>query len=467
MQEEVDDDEDEERFQDVVSQFPLLNGYSHILLGFQINADTPRDSVVAALRAALGTITDQISWLGGQMLHVSGKAGSSGVWKPAPWPAGVPPNDMMRVKDCDEVLPPMAQILRAGAPISMLKGDILTPWPSLPVPHGLKAPFPIVAVQANFVRGGLLLVATLHHVASDAVGLVQLLRLLATALSGREIAQTELEQANRDRRRVVPLIPRGEPVKDYSHLRRPAGWTPNPPSSPPRWCYFKIPVAALPALRKEAASSSATSEGGPPQLVSDNDILCAFCWQRISVVRLARGFSPDTPIKFTRAIDGRSAVGVPCSYMGHMAHHSIAQMPLGRVVSAPLSTITHTLRRSLIAANTTWAIRSYATFLAREPDKTALVYGGLRDVNIDLGATSLVASAGDEKDTNSALPESFGPLLGRTCFIRRPYVSPLTSTITIQPAEGGALPVCLCLPEDDMEALKKDAGWRRYTRYIG
>ena len=468
VQAEVKDDSlDEDLYQHSVSQFPFLNGYTDLLYGFQTKADIPRDTVVTALRDAFRTITDQIPLLAGQVVHVPGEAGSSGVYEPAPWPTDAPPNEILRVKECDDLVPPMTQIMRASAPITMLPGKILTPWPSLPLPHGLEPPLPVIAAQANFIRGGLLLNMSMHHIAIDGAGLVQVMRLLSTVLSGHEIPPAELEQANRDRRMVVPLIPRGEPVKDHSHLRKPPGYTPPLPKAPAKWCYFKVPLAGLPALRKAAAAAAAASapgSGGPMLPVSDNDILCAFCWQRISVARLARGLSADTMVKLTRAIDGRSALGIPSSYLGHMIHHSIARLPLGRVASSPLSTVTQTLRRELKAANTPWAFRSYATFVAREPDKSQLVYGGLRDVNLDLGATSIVSSAGDE--AASAMPDTFGPL-GRACFVRRPEVSPIVGTIFITPAEGGALPLALCLPDVDLDALKKDGEWKRYTRYVG
>ncbi|KAL9611093.1 MAG: hypothetical protein Q9204_009037, partial [Flavoplaca sp. TL-2023a] len=432
----------ENLYQDSIGQFPFLNGYSHVVYGFQIPAETRRDDVITALRNALDTITEQIPWLAGQVSQVEG------VYQPCPWPAEGPRNEVLRIKECDDLMPPMEQIMKATAPISMLDGNILTPWPSLPAPHGLEPPLPALVMQANFIRGGLLLNMVPHHMAMDGAGLMQMLRLLSTVLSGREIPAVELEQANRDRSKTVPLIPRNEPVKDYGHLRRPPGFTPALPLSPPQWCYFKVPLTGLPAMRKMATSGA--------KRVSDNDILCAFCWQRISAVRLARGVAADTIVKFTRAIDGRTALGIPSSYMGHLIHHSIVSLPLGQVASSPLSAVAQVLRRALNATNTPWAIRSCATVIARERDKSQLVFGGLRDINLDIGATSVVATAGDE--AASAVPDTYG-LLGRSCFVRRPNVSPIVGTITITPAEGGALPIVLCLPEIDMEALKKDVEW--------
>lgn len=275
VQAELQDDAgDEDLYQDVVSQFPFLRGYTDLLYGFQTNADTPRDVIIAALRDAFRTITDQIPLLASQLTHVPGEAGTSGIYQPAPWPDDSPPNEILRVKDCDDLISPMTQIMRANAPITMLPGKILAPWPSLPLPHGLEPPLPVIAAQANFIRGGLLLNMSMHHVAIDGGGLVQVMRLLSNVLSSRAIAPVEIEQANRDRRKVVPLIPRGEPVKDHSHLRRPPDWTPPVPKAPARWCYFQVPLAGSPLSGKKphhhhpAASPSRTTTSSAPWLGS-------------------------------------------------------------------------------------------------------------------------------------------------------------------------------------------------------
>lgn len=168
-------------------------------------------------------------------------------------------------------------------------------------------------------------------------------------------------------------------------------------------------------------------------------------------------------VKFTRAVDGRTALGVPSTYMGHMIHHSIARLSLDEVANWPLPKVAQVLRRELNAVNTAWTFRSYATFVAREPDKSTLVFGGLRDVNFDLGATSAQGGAMDESRGEE---EVFGPL-GPCRFIRRPCVTPIAGTVTITPAEGGALPVVVCLPEVDLIALKKDTLWKQYMKYVG
>ncbi|KAI1412494.1 hypothetical protein F5Y13DRAFT_180003 [Hypoxylon sp. FL1857] len=446
-------------YQDVVSQFPFLNGYTNLVCGFQLASDTSRGTIVTAIEAAVDRLTTQVPWLGHQVKSALRGPGKSDILKLAPWPAGSPANKIVRVKDCEESIPSMTQLNRAGIPVKMLDSKILSPWPSLPQHHGIIGPVPVIALQANFVRGGLILNLSAHHVIIDATGIVQLMRLLAIVLNGDEIPTSYIDQANRDRSRVVPLIRHGDPVKDHSYLRRPSDWVPAAPASPPEWCLFKLPVPALTALMKLASS--------PSQLVSENDVICAFYWRCLTTVRLARGFSTDTVTKFSRTIDGRSVVGVPFSYMGHLIYHAAARLTMGQVVSAPLSTVSQKLRRELIAANTTWAVRSYATFLAREPDRSSLLYGGMHNPNTDVGSTSSIFSIGDSREASSTTTGTWGPLLGSVRFVRRPNVTPIPGSFSTGGIEGGAITVQVCLPKEDLEGLKKDQEWKQYMRCVG
>lgn len=448
-----------EEYGDVISQFPFLNGYTNLLFGFRITQSTPRSVIVASITEAMLKLTTLVPWLGGQVVHVPGKeAGSSGTLRVDTWPVDQP-HKLVLVQECDDLLSSMPQLVRAGAPIHMLDGDILTPWPSLPIPHGLTGPVPVVAFQANFIRDGLILNLSAHHTIIDATGIVGIIRLFATLLNGGQIPADDLVQANRDRARVVPFIRPGEPVKDHSHLRRRPGWTPTLPASPPVWCYFNLPLSTLSKLMATVTAESIS------QRLSENDVICALLWQRVTTVRLARGeFTPGTMTRFNRAIDGRNAVCVPFTYMGHLVYHAPTRLTMGEVAGQTLGRTAQALRRELTAANTAWAVRSYATFLARELDRSALLYSGEHNPNTDLGATSSIISMGDACD-GATLPTSWGPL-GSLQFIRRPCTTPMPGSMTIQPTERRAIPLVVCLPQKDLEGLE-DAVWRQYTQLVG
>ncbi|KAJ5382594.1 Transferase [Penicillium concentricum] len=445
---------DSELHRDIISQFPLLNAYTQLLFGFKLPANVDRDAIVASLQGAFDKLKAEIPWLGWQ---VARESGPGGILKAMPWPTDVP-EERIRVKNCDDLIAPMAKLVSAGVPIHMLDGSVLTPWPALPQPRGLEGPDPVVALQANFVSGGLILNLSSHHTIIDGSGIYQFVNLLALVMSGKEIPAADLEQANRDRSRVIPLIPRSEPVKSYSHLRRPPGYTWAAPSSPPMWCYFKMPVNALARLVKSVKDDPSSNKPGS-LMVSENDIFSAFAWQRLCAVRVANGQPPERSSKLGRAIDGRMAMGVPLTYMGHMVCHALVRLPLNQVAKLPLPQIAQALRRELNQANTPWSIRSFATFMAREPDTSTLLYGGTHDARADL----MVTATGQA----TPLPTSWGPLLGRSCFFRRPTAAPIPGCLIINEAEGAFIPLTLCMPEEDINGLKKDPVWKQYVRYVG
>ncbi|PWY79154.1 hypothetical protein BO70DRAFT_407595 [Aspergillus heteromorphus CBS 117.55] len=441
--------------QEILGQFPFLNGYTHAACGFQLAADAAVDEIVTSLCRSVTQLVTQIPLLSGQVVHSPGAPGSSGRYLPAPWPAS-PPYEPVRVKDCSSQLPSFTQLARANVPIGLLGGDILLPCPGLPDPHGLTGPVPILIVQANFIRGGLILNVSTHHNILDACALARILGLLGTLLKGRSLSAADLQHANRPRTDIIPLLAADEPIKDFSYLRRPPGWTPSLPSSPFQWCTFRFPLSGLASLRQ-----TATVPAGPR--LSDDDILSAWVWQRVSAIRIARGIPPSRMSKYTRAIDGRASMGLPAGYLGHLVHHAISQLPLSTVASAPLAEIARTMRRDLQAANTAWALRSYATFLANEPDKSVLLYGGPRNPDVDLGGSSLL----DLEAVEDKEGLSFGPLLGPRRFGRKPGTAVIPGCVYFQPLEANAIPLVVCLPEEDIKALKRDGEWRRLVRFVG
>ncbi|OIW25921.1 hypothetical protein CONLIGDRAFT_708799 [Coniochaeta ligniaria NRRL 30616] len=438
---------------DIMGQFPVLNSYSMLAYGFELPPDVNRDAVVSALQISFDKLVEQIPWLGWQVA-----TSESGVRTVLPWPHDVA-KERVRVKICDDSIVPMEQLLAEKVPINRLHGKELCPWPALPQPHGLTGPAPVVALQASFVRGGLIINLTAHHTVMDGTADFQFLHLFATVLNGGEIPAADLEQANRDRNRLVPLIPHGEPVKDHSHLRPPPGWKFVMPTSWPTWCYFLMSVASLAEIVKTARD--ADTESSSIERISSDDILSAFYWKRICALRLARGMPRDTESKISRAINARTPLGIPSSYMGAQVYPAITRMLMGRVDELTVPQLARILRRELLEAATPWAVRSFATFIERESpeDRARLLYTGTHNSNTDVGATNV---------SRLVTPKGpWGPLLGPCRFYRRPNTGPIPGAFRIQEPENGAHPIAVCLPEEDLKALKKDEEWGRYATCIG
>ena len=448
-------------YQDVVGQFPILKTYNHGALGFELTDEIRRESIVEALQVATDKLTASFQWLGGAVINEGSGLGNSGLFKPVPWPASASsPNSIVRVKDCADLLPSFADMVKAGAPCSMLDGKTVARYPGFPASYedSVEHPSPIIAIQANFVKGGLLLNFSTQHNVIDASGMMQVIQLFATAMRKDEFPPSAVEQGNRDRTKVIPLIAPGESIRDHSHLERPRNFaapTPPSPAAVPKWAYFRLDRSAVPGIKALASNS----EGFDPSVpfITSNDALSAVYWKCLANVRTRNGRSPDAVSKFSRAIDARRAVGVSNEYMGHMVYHAATRMSLKEVQDAPISTIACRLRKDLNDVNNEFSVRSYATFIANEPDKSRIMYGGLYNPDTDIGSSAVA---------NADFFHSFGPL-GVPQFARRPNLAPIPGCLYFMPAEGPHLPVLVCLRDDDLEGLKTHPDWSPYTEFVG
>ncbi|KAJ9148364.1 Transferase [Pleurostoma richardsiae] len=454
------------RFQDVIGQFPQLKSYNQGLMICALDDAVRQESVVTALEAAISQIVAKIPWLGEQVIHEAGDQGTSGGFTTTPWPEAAGPAKLLYVRDCRQLVPSFDEIVRAGGPVSMLDGSILCPLPGFPLSYDERkiGPAPVVAVQVSFIKGGVIINFSNQHNMMDASGVFAFVALLSIAMQGNEIPQSLVDQANLDRSKVIPLLEGGQPVRDHSHLfikpsARPTG---SSPGSPARWAFFRLSRSGVAEI--ESAASDTLDFDPAVSYVSANDALCAFYWKRLAAVRLGnRSVDPAAVSKFSRAIDARSAVGVPSGYMGQMVYHAATRFTYGELLTdedLTLSALASRMRADLNESNTEWAVRSYATFLTGVPDKSKLVYGGGINPALDIGSSSM------SQGTSGAL--NFG-ILGKPALLRRANLTPVPGILYFYPPEpdSGCLPVLVCLSETDLEGLKGDEEWSRYAEFIG
>lgn len=454
------------RFQDVVGQFPQLKTYNQGVLIFGLSPDVTHESVVAALRRAIDTLIRLVPWLGEQVVHEPQGEGFSSLCRTRPFPATVQDKKILIVKDCADLCPSYEELQQHGAPVSMLNGKILCPLPAFPLGYNDTdtAYPPVMVLQANFIKGGLVLNFSNQHNMIDGVGAFAYFKLLSLAMRGEEIPQSLVDQANMDRSKVIPLLDPGEPLRDHSHLLRPPTTTapPQRPPPPSRWALFRVLRKSLPGI-KQSASKKDQFVDDKVEYVSTNDALCAFYWKRLAAVRLAnRSVDPNSQSKFLRAMDARAAVRTPPGYLGQMVYHAATRFAYHELASPELSlsAVASRLRADLNASNSEWAVRSYATFVAGVPDKSTLVYGGGFDPVLDIGNSSM-----SQLDFTAL---DFG-VLGKPAFLRRPDLTPVPGVMYVFAPEGeaGDLPVLVCLSDSDINGLRADGEWGPNTEYVG
>ncbi|CAG7972970.1 unnamed protein product [Penicillium olsonii] len=447
-------------YQDVIGQFPILKTYNHGTLGFELDDNVYRSVILNALQSAVAKLVAGFPWLAGAVINEGSGPGNSGVFKLVDWPANAPsPNHILLVRDYTESLPSFADFVKQKAPCSMLDGKLVASYPGFPESYDdSERPAPILAIQANFIKGGLLLNFSTQHNAIDASGMMQVINLFSVAMQGGDFSSTAINEGNRDRSMVIPLIAPGEPIRDHSHLQIPPNFAFPPASSldgVPRWGYFLMSASSVPKIKAAALQFQGGNQSVP--FISSNDALSAFYWKCIADVRMRNGRPPQMVSKFLRAIDARKAMGVSYEYMGHMVYHATTWMTFAEIQGATIATIACKLRRDLNDVNNGFSVRSYATYIANTPDKSRILYGGLFNRNTDIGASAVA---------NADFFHSFG-VIGKPQFARRPNLAPIPGCVYFMPSEGQHLPILVCLRDDDMEGLKNHPEWKRVTEFIG
>ena len=450
-----------EYLQDDLGQLPFLKSYSHLLLAFPLDERAhSRDRVRQSLTAAALKITQALPWLAGKVIQ------DEGLFKVQRCARWEPPHTIVRFRELDDRCASYDEIVQARGPISLLDGHLLAPRKAFPESYEETEadPAPVLAFQVNFIRGGLLVDCAAQHNLIDMSGIEQCYRLLATALRGEHFSTQAIEQGNRDRRTIVPHLGPTEPMLDHRNFKRPSTPIPTPaePASRFAWRYFRFSRTRLDQIKRlalPAVPSDNAAAADDVRYISTNDALSAFCWQRITAVRLRRRKEPGAPTKFCRAINGRAAMDVGPEYLGDLVSIAMSRFTSGELVDAPLSTVAQAMRRDLSTVNNRYYIRSFASFIAREPDRSVISYGGAFNPDTDIGSSSWA---------HVQLHRVQFGVLGAPRLVRRPDFVPLKSDIYFMPQTAeGDIDALLCFNQADFDGLAQDAEWTSSAECIG
>ncbi|KAL4990835.1 transferase family-domain-containing protein [Aspergillus falconensis] len=466
-----------DRYQDILGQLPMLQVYAHVLYFFP-TPSCSRQELVDTLSAAITKVRQAVPWMGARVVNTGRIPGrSSGLYRVV---ACEPPSPPIVVKDVQSQAPSYSAFAARSAPLSMIDASLFTPVPGFPTQFedSDEDPAHVVRLQVSFIAGGVVLDFVTHHNMVDAGGHFGFVRLMAMALRGEEFPAALLKEVNRDRRPGIlfPLLGPDEPMLDHSHHRRRPITAADPlvqTAKAARTHIFRFTGDKLRQL-KELASQAEGFDRTVPYITTD-DALSAFCWQRVLRARLrlhtrsdSRSISGETPSRFSRTVDGRRALGLSPDYMGDVIHNIATTLPVATVASAPLSTLACALRSRILAANANnssgYHIRSFATFIANEPDKSTITYGGEFNPVTDFSVSSILARRGE-------MFVDFG-VLGRPGFVRRPPSVTFVGVGVFFPSSGDlgngeGCDASIGLTDEEFGILEEDEVWRGVVRYIG
>ncbi|PNH38058.1 hypothetical protein VD0004_g8742 [Verticillium dahliae] len=466
---------------------PLLKIYTQIchIYAMPDDSETARAKAMETLTGGLERLSAAFPWAAGKMVTVRDEA--AGTEEMYIRPHEKIPLLVQRDARDDPAAPTYDALEQARFPINMLDESLIAPIATFPLPDP-NDPSPvdrIFAIQATFLRGGLILCFVAHHGAMDMNSQGRLISLLSRACATTATSpftEEDLAAGNLRRTEAIDLMDDEEyaaldPDLLAPHLL-PAPRSlqandemvelltdPSFPLGKCAWANFDLPLSTLAALKRQVLTSGALPADTP--FVSTDDILTAFIWSAITRTRLPRlRKAGPAPAGTARAVDARRFLPISPHYLGLLSTMTYATVPLdalaGPADGRGLAVVSAALRRELDPATERVGrrTRALASYMNRVPDRTAVSL----TAGMDLKSGVMLSSwAGVD---SYAL--AFGLGLGLPVSVRRPRFTLVESLIYLLPrSTDGSVGVAICLLEEDMERLKADAEWNELADFVG
>ncbi|KIW66990.1 hypothetical protein PV04_06268 [Phialophora macrospora] len=441
-------------------QAGLFKLYTQLCLCFQTSDTTSQRDIADTLTKGLARLAAGFRWVAGQV--IKDEAGS---YKIVQYQAL--PSLIVRDLRHDSNIPTMDALRQTYFPFRMLDEAVIAPINTLAA--GAEGPAPVFLLQANFIKGGLLLTFATQHNTMDMTGMAQMMYLLSKACHDESFTAEELRTGHLDRDKLIPLLDDSyTPGPELAHqIERRAAYEststdqdtePTPSPSPVcTWSYFVFPPDSLRNL-KTLAMKSVTD---PSSYVSTDDVLSVFIWQAVSRARLPR-LEPTQKTTFARAVDPRRYLDIPATYPGLVQNMTYTVYRLDELVKQPVGIVASDLRRAVDpkTSNLGYATRALTTWFQRAEDKSDINVTATLDLSKDIMLSSWVKYNCYDLDFNLGL--------GKPEAVRRPQFTPVESLFYLMPKRpDGEIAAGLCLRQEDFERLRTDAEFMKYAVYVG
>jgi hypothetical protein len=438
----------------------LFKLYTQLCLCFQTSDTSSQRDIADTLSKGLARLAASYQWVAGQVINEGADSYKIVQYEKLP---GLIIKDLSH----DPKIPTMDTLRRANFPFSMLDEATVAPINTLAA--GTEGPAPVFLLQANFIKGGLLLTFATQHNTMDMTGMAQMMHLLSKACHDESFTAEELRIGNLERNKLIPLLDDSYiPGPELAHQigRRAAhesisidkGTEPTASSSPVcTWAYFNFPAASLRNL-KTLAMKSVTD---PSSYVSTDDVLSAFIWQGVSRARLPR-LESYQETTFARAVDPRRYLDIPTTYPGLVQNMTYTVYKLEELTKQPVGVIASELRRAVDpkTSNLAYATRALTTWFLRAEEKSEINVTATLDLSKDIMLSSWVKYKCYDLDFNLGL--------GKPEAVRRPQFTPVESLFYLMPKRpDGEIAAGLCLRQEDFERLRTDEEFMKYAVYVG
>ncbi|KAF4302868.1 putative trichothecene 3-o-acetyltransferase [Botryosphaeria dothidea] len=448
--------------------------YTLLTFTYELDAGADRTKIITTLKEGLEVTLSQYRSLAGE-LETDPNNGKVWIKRKKGNTVEYIVNDM---SDSDD-FPSFEALEREDFPAAKMDGDLLLPiavtqkQPLTPLGEDKDDETPILVTQINFIRGGVVVAAAVHHCCSDGPGTDGFLS--QWAANTRAIATSSplpsFDASCLDR---TPLISHAKPTPEWMAATqkkiRSLDHVKEPPAPPP--ADFKMPPLSQVMFHFStsglAALKDATKQPDAGAWVSTYDSIMAVLWRAMTRSRLAM-FTPDlaSDTHLLHAVGIRKAVDppLPPHYLGNALLLPKPGVPIGRLVDAhTLPLVAATVRQSIKDYTDPQMIRDTLDWLAGTENKNWIAIRVNGFLGMDVCGTSWGTMTGyTTGDFGFGLPAA----LRRP----RPTVDGYIFMYPKRPKKVGneeeGTEVCVCLESSCMERLLKDEELARFAKPRG
>ncbi|KAH6900631.1 transferase family-domain-containing protein [Thelonectria olida] len=451
-------------------------GWVRNIFFFELPDDYDMDALAAILKTSYSNFKNRTPVAGCELMPMEGK--QAGLLQFRHYGDEL---DDFAVKDlrAEGAFPSFAELKARGFPASELD-------PKIVCKRGLGGEWPqlgdhmtVTLMQANFIRGGLLLNMFFLHAYCDHTCAYKFTEILAEdvrAAQGIPIPEP-VEIPSEDREKIMQVSGNHSDLdlNHHEYIELPFTPTAVPPklSSPIHHGHvWYLSPENLAALKADASPKNAKLLKGEelPEFISTNDALTALIWRSTMAAQHPAVSNPELiepgtagpggPSQVAIALDARRRAGVPLHKhtIGNILGFAPAILDLDKVVNeASLADLAIIARRAVA--------KTEGVYL----DELTTIIQRLEDVN-RLAPTCFLDMPGNHMIQSSWREFPFydlqwGPAFGNTMQALRPPACGVTHTMQIvlpDPKKGG-VEVWVGVESSSMDRLLSDHVWRRYV----
>ena len=434
----------------------MVRGIVRLVLCFSIENDTERPKIVQMLQNGIDSTVKQMPYLSGSIREKGNQRSEIEViFKEGE-------KVELLVKDVGTELPSFTELKEEKMPPSYFKDDLLSPMRNMPE-SGRKL-HPVMAVQANFLRGGLFLCVCFHHSVLDGAGFAYLLGMLAkNCLKAPEPESYNRGEDSLERGGLFKTLEPGINVRKDGFpeyfLDDPSSMVPSESGDeyPTTARMFHVKRSALPELKNLANASDLKGT------ITTHDALGALIWRCVTRARAGRtSKSQESKLCIFKDCRKRIAGYVPPDFIGNVCVGAQAPLPIHKVLNSDMSVLAEKIHDAVDAVDKNYVLGLIEHVKEYPKDLNCIKPGIHSYMGNDINLVSWIRFPVYEMD--------FGSYLGKPEWFRCPWRT-LDGTVKLLPQrpdadEVGEIEVNVELREDDMERLLRDPLWKSYTHDI-